>query len=404
MFFLSKNKAECCGCSACEKSCPVEAIHFEKDDEGFNYPVIDKTVCINCGQCERICPVANPQYDNAAKPYVYAAILKNELQRMKSTSGGLFYAISKWILGKGGFVYGATIDDNHQVCHIEVDNEHDLQELRGSKYVQSEIGDIYKKIKDRLQAKSWCYFTGTGCQVAGLKAFLKRNYEMLITSDIVCHGVPSQWLFDQHISYLENKYKGKVVEYHFRNNEKGTGGERFIVETSKGKIKKVLNPTYNISPYLYSFMYGMTLRWSCYDCKFAKIPRQGDITLADYWGVKDFFPDMDNSKGMSLCLINTEQGKKVWDDIRKMCYYRESNVQDASFHNRNLIRTSILHEYRSSIYSKIRKDGYAIIAEREFRIANYNRMRLKALIEKSSFLTFCVNCLSKTINLIKKKI
>ncbi len=394
-FFKTQDKKDCCACSACIQGCPVQAISFANDEEGFAYPVINKETCINCGLCERICPVTNPKYENTESPEVYASLLKDVEERKKSTSGGIFYVIAEWVLDKGGVVYGAMMDDQNQVRHVAVENNMDLQSLRGSKYVQSAMGDTYLHVKSNLQKGRWCYFSGTGCQVAGLKAFLRKEYSTLITADIVCHGVPSQWLFDQHIGYLEQKYKGKVSEYRFRNNKKGEGGEIFKLTKSRGKVREIINPTYNLSPYLYSFMYGMTSRWSCYDCKFAKIPRQGDITLADYWGSKFFFPDMDNSKGISLCLVNTERGRIIWDAVKVYCEYRESNITDGAKYNGNLIHTSKPHEYRKAIYETIRKEGYAAVAEREFKIAHYYRARLNARINESRFLMFCVDFLSK---------
>ena len=393
-YFKTQNKKDCCACSACIQGCPVQAISFVNDVEGFAYPAIDKDTCINCGLCERICPVSNSKYDNSEAPEVYASLLKDVEERKKSTSGGLFYAIAEWVLEKGGVVFGAAMNEHHQVRHITVENNLDLQLLRGSKYVQSAMGDTFLQVKKKLEEGRWCYFTGTGCQVAGLKAFLRKDYSTLITSDIVCHGVPSQWLYDQHISYIEKKYKGTVIEYQFRNNEKGTGGEIFLVDTPKGKIKKVINPTYNLSPYLYSFMYGMTSRWSCYDCKFARIPRQGDITLADYWGVKEFFPDLDNSKGVSLCLTNTEQGKKVWEAVKEKCEFRESNIINAAKYNGNLIGTSQPHKIRPSIYDKIKKDGYGKVVVEEFRHPRHNSIRMNVWINQSGFLKACVKGLA----------
>ena len=380
MFFQTKNKAECSGCTACEKSCPVQAIKFKIDDEGFNYPFIDDTICINCGLCERVCPVANPRYDNAENPDVYAAILKDESQRVKSTSGGLFYAIAMWVIRRGGIVFGATIDEHNQVRHISAENEGELQALRGSKYVQSALNDTFKLVEKNLHQGRICYFVGTGCQVAGLNAYLRKKYDKLITSDLVCHGVPSQWLFDQHISYLKDRHKGEIVDYYFRNNEKGAGGELFTVVNRKGKRTKICNPTYNISPYLYSFMYGMTSRYSCYECKFAKIPRQGDITLADFWGVKEFFPEMDNSKGISLCLVNSDHGKMIWDANKCDLDYRESKITDASKRNVNLIQTATMHPNRPYIYKMIKDEGYAIVTKKEFRIAHYNRLLFKTWV------------------------
>ena len=402
-YFNTKDKKDCCGCTACIHSCPVHAIRFEKDVEGFGYPVIDKDACISCGLCERVCPVSNPRYDNSKEPEVYAALLKSVDERKRSSSGGLFYAIASWVVKKSGIVYGACIDAKNQVFHISAETVQELQKLRGSKYVQSSLGDTFKKVKEDLQNGRWCYFVGTGCQVAGIKAFLRKDYDKLITSDLVCHGVPSQWLFDQHIAYLEKKYKGKVSEYKFRNNEIGGGCEIFNLTTPKGNIKTIINPTYNLSPYLFSFMYAMTYRHSCYNCKFATIPRQGDITLADYWGSKHFFPQMDNSKGISLCLVNTEKGREIWDKVKLTCDYEPSNVGDGAKYNKNLILTTKPHPYRTYIYEKIRKEGYDVVAKNEFRVKDYNKVRFFAWANQSPIMLGLINKVSKIKHRIIKK-
>lgn len=377
MYFKTLAKSECCACTACEQACPVNAISFKKDEEGFLYPTINKDKCIDCGLCERVCPVEHPNYRNTETPEVYAAMVKEVEQRKKSSSGGMFYAIASWILNQGGKVYGATMDENHQVKHIGVDNFDDLNLLRGSKYVQSDLQQVFADIKKELKTGRWCYFVGTGCQVAGLKSFLRKDYDTLLTSDLVCHGVPSQWLFDQHIKYLEGRYKGKVSNYHFRNNEGWGGCEIFDLTNHKGKTKKYKFPSYDLSPYLYSFMYGMTSRYSCYDCPFARIPRQGDITLADYWGIKMYFPDIEADKGVSLMLINSDKGKTVFKDITKVSTVRRSTLSNASSHNRNLVTNSERPVLRDVIYQQIKDNGYKQVAESCFKARNYRVLQLK---------------------------
>lgn len=400
-YFKTKDKKDCCACSACIHSCPVQAIKFERDEEGFDYPIINNEICINCGLCEKVCPVAHPIYDNEQYPKTYALYLRDVKERQRSSSGGVFYAIALWVLERGGVVFGSIIDEQNQVYHIGVDNLQDLQQLRGSKYVQSALKNVFKEIKSNLQAGRWCYFVGTGCQVAGLNAYLRKKYDTLITSDLVCHGVPSQWMFDQHINYLEKKYKGRVSDYRFRDNKIGGGSEIFRLTTVKGKQRTVTNPTYFISPYLYSFMYAMTYRYSCYDCKFAKVPRQGDITLADFWGYKDFFSDIDGSKGVSLCLLNTKLGINIFELIKDKFEYRSSNVADASKNNSNLVKSSIQHESRVYIYNKVRDFGYEEVAANEFRNNNYRVVWINYYINKSPILKSILKMLSQIKHMIK---
>lgn len=383
MYFKTLSKYECCACTACEHACPVQAILFVKDNEGFMYPSIDKDKCINCGLCERVCPIEHPNYGNTDSPSVYAAMVKDIQQRKMSSSGGMFYAIANWIIQHRGKVYGATMDAKHQVMHIGVDNLVDLNKLRGSKYVQSDLQHVFLDIKQQLQKGRWCYFVGTGCQVAGLKSFLRKSYDTLLTSDLVCHGVPSQWLFNQHIQYLEKKYDGKLSDYHFRNNESWGGCEIFNITKKNGEVKRMKFPSYNLSPYLYSFMYGMTSRYSCYNCPFACIPRQGDITLADYWGVKEFFPDIDSSRGVSLVLVNTEMGEKTLSCIAGNCEIRTTTLKNGSKFNGNILTKPIKHEHRERVYKEVVEKGYEQVAKTFFRNPQYYSILLKCLLAEN---------------------
>lgn len=386
MYFNTKEKSECCGCTACLHACPVSAIHFVEDKEGFKYPEVDESTCINCGLCERICPFDHPVYKNDVRPAVYASMLSDKRERIKSSSGGLFYAVAKLIIERGGVVYGATIDSHLKVEHIGVENLSEIEVLRGSKYVQSDLKDTFVEIRNHLKLDRWVYFVGTGCQVAGLKSFLRKDYPTLITSDLVCHGVPSQKLFDTHIQYLEQKYNGKVSDYKFRDNAIWGGCEMFHLTNPKGRIKDIRNSSYELSPYLYSFMYAYTYRYSCYNCKFAQIPRQGDITLADYWGCKQFFPKMDTSKGVSLTLLNTDKGLKIWELIKGDLECHLSTVEDGAKENRNLTHVTEMPEIRKTVYERIEKDGYSALATTAFRSPRYNYFRFRQVLEDIGFL------------------
>jgi len=375
MFFNTLSKADCCACTACEHICPTKSITFTSDDEGFLYPSIDKSTCIDCKLCERVCPVEHPNYNNNSLPETYAALLNDLEERKKSSSGGVFYSLACWILDQGGVVYGATINSDHIVYHIGIEKKEDLHLLRGSKYVQSDLKQVFVEIKNYLLKGRLCLFVGTGCQVAGLKSFLRKPYDTLITADLVCHGVPSQWLFNQHIEYLEHRYKGHVSDYQFRDNEGWGGCESFNLIDNSGKSKVIRNPTYYLSPYLYSFMYGMTSRYSCYYCKFAKVPRQGDITLGDFWGISNVFPDLNRRSGVSLLLLNSEKGKSVFESIKNHLEIRKSTLNDGAKYNENLIRVSTKHIYRDIVYSKIKNEGYQAVAKTEFRYPKYNYIK-----------------------------
>lgn len=380
MYFKTLDKKSCSGCTACICACPKQCITLNPDEEGFFYPEIDTSECVECGLCEKICPFDKPKYENTEVQEVYACYVKDVSERQKSTSGGVFYAISKWVIDNGGIVYGAAFDCNFKLRHIGVDNMQDLEQLRGSKYLQSYLGNVFQEIKCQLSSGRWVYFVGCGCQVAGLNAFLRKKYETLITSDLVCHGVPSQLMFDYHLDYLRRKENGEITSYSFRDL-KGWG----VCETysynsqTRGKGTRCY-PTYYLSPYLYSFMWAYNYRYSCYDCKFSQIPRQGDVTLADYWGIAKYFPELDRSKGVSLILVNTLQGSKIWSFIEKTLEYRKSNVSDAAAENGNLVHKTVMPPIRPKCYQMIRERGYDDVAKKEFRINGYWMLRVKVLL------------------------
>lgn len=391
MYFSSLEKKECSGCTACLHVCPKQCISMKQDKEGFLYPVIDESSCIKCGLCEKICPFNTTTYKNN-EPVVYAAYLKNISQRMKSTSGGVFYAIAKWIIEQNGIVYGAAFDDKFRLKHIGVDSINDLWKLRGSKYLQSDLGNVFSEIKQFLVQGRWVYFVGVGCQVAGLHAFLRKEYENLITSDLVCHGTPSQLMFDWHLDYLRKKEKGEIISYSFRDLESWGGGEiyKYISQTHKQGIRRLYG--YNLSPYLYSFMNAFNFRYSCYNCKFAKLPRQGDITLADYWGVRYFFQDLETDKGVSLVLLNTSKACDIWNLIEDALEYRISRIEDAALKNKNLIQPTPMPKIRPSIYEMIKQRGYKSVADNEFRTPHYFRERLKASIANTVIGKLLISC------------
>lgn len=381
MYFKTKDKSECCGCTACLHSCPVSAISFVEDKEGFMYPEINDEACINCGLCERVCPFEHPEYKNDEHPAVFASLLKDKEERKKSSSGGLFYVLAKLIIEKGGVVYGATLDNKLNVVHVGVDSLDNLAKLRGSKYVQSDLNKVFLDIREQLKSDRWVYFVGTGCQVAGLKSYLRKDYPNLITSDLVCHGVPNQKLFSTHVKYLEKKYHGKVSDYQFRDNATWGGCELFQLTNPQGKIKHIRNSSYELSPYLYSFMYAFTYRHSCYNCKFAQIPRQGDITLADYWGCRSFFPQIDTSKGVSLILVNNSKGKEIWEKVKDEVEYYSSTVEDGAKFNSNLVHITKKPEIRNTVYQMIEEKGYAAMASSEFRSPRYFLYRIRQVLE-----------------------
>lgn len=209
----------CCGCSGCEQICPKKCITIQPDSEGFLYPVVDESKCVDCGLCVKHCPIMTDA-KRCDEPKVYAAKYKDRTSAFKSTSGGLFIPLAKEVLAKGGVVFGCAYDENLVARHIAVSNESELYKLQSSKYVQSDTRGIYKQVKTLLADDKYVLFSGTGCQVAGLKTFLNKDCEKLLTVDIVCHGVPSPALFKNYVDYMGRKLGGKLTSYNFRSKEK----------------------------------------------------------------------------------------------------------------------------------------------------------------------------------------
>lgn len=384
MYLITGNKEECCGCTACQSACPTNSISFQMDEEGFLYPKIDTETCIECHLCEKVCPISSSINKGNNNPEVFAAIQKDVESRKKSSSGGLFTSIAELIIRKGGCVYGASFDRHHQLHHISINNIEDLYKLKGSKYLQSNIIGIYKEIKEKLTKGIWVYFVGTGCQVAGLYAYLRKRYDCLITSDLVCHGVPSQHLFDQHIAYLQNRYNGEVLSYSFRDGEKWSVCESFVIQSGDGRIKRYSKGNYQLSPYLYSFMQGYTFRPACYSCSFASIPRQGDITLADYWGANTKIPNIDSSHGVSLILVNNERGQAIWNEIQSKVESYKSNIDDACENNQNLVRSSVKPAERDIVFKELESKGYDHLTHTLFRPNNHLKIRIVSIIRSLS--------------------
>jgi len=319
-------KVNCSGCTACLNICPQECIEMIADEEGFFYPQIDEKKCTNCNLCRKICPFEEKGYNiekNLEIPKVYAIKHKNDEIRMASSSGGVFTSISDFVLKENGVIIGAAFDNNFKVCHQEAFDKKDRDRFRGSKYVQSDLGDIFVKVKKHLDDKM-VLFSGTPCQVAGLKSFLKVEYDNLITCDMVCHGVPSPKVFKDYISFMENTLSDKTTDINFRDKITGWHKFSFTHTYENRKISKV----FNRNPFCFMFSNHLIIRPSCHNCVFTNFTRPSDITIADYWGIGKFKPDFDDNKGVSLAILNTNKGELLFEKIRSDFDVQLSNLAD----------------------------------------------------------------------------
>lgn len=317
-----------CGCHACFNACPQEAITMQPDNKGFLYPVINNDKCIDCGICKQSCPVLNNK-DEKKDPLAYACFNKNENERTDSSSGGIFILLAKQIIKKGGLVFGAAFDEEFNVCHKFIDSEDGIKQFMGSKYVQSTIGVTYQKAKKFLEQGRYVLFSGTPCQISGLYSFLKKDYEKLYTQDIICHGVPSPKAWRRYLKYQTDKHKGNIESVYFRNKE----CSRALSQMKILFNNKAYNSIPAKDPFLISFSKSICLRNTCYNCSFKGENRVSDITLADFWGIDKILPEINDDKGISLVITNTEKGKELFGSIKKDIVYQETDLLAAIKYN-----------------------------------------------------------------------
>ena len=356
-------KSKCSGCKACYNICPNNCIDMIMDEEGFWYPKVDKTTCIQCDLCEKICPELNV-YNNDRyfdRPIVLAAWNKDENKRRESSSGGIFTSIAEWIISNDGVVFGAGFDDAFNVIHKEIVSFEGLEDLRGSKYVQSDINETYRKAKYHLENNKSVLFTGTPCQVAGLHNYLGRDYANLYTCDLVCHGVPSPKVFDKYKKTLEQQHESNIQRIAFRHKKYGwklfSVSLKFFNDTEYSK-------TLREDPYMLGFLRNYYLRPSCYTCTYARLPRTADITLGDYWGVANKYPELDDDKGTSLLLVNSERGKYILENCMETLSIHDGDLDYAIRHNPCIIKPVDEPEKRQKFFKDFNSKDFKYVIKK----------------------------------------
>lgn len=337
---------KCTGCGACVQRCPKQCISWTEREFGFRYPQINIDACVNCGLCEKVCPI-DKELEAPAAQKAYAAVHRDSDVLAKSTSGGAFTAIADAIFAQGGIVYGAAMLEDMQVKHIRTSGKDEFAGLRSSKYLQSDTGTTYQMVEQDLKQGKTVLYSGTPCQIDGLKNFLGKDYENLYTVDIVCHGVGSQAYFDKYMDYARERY-GKIKALRFRSKEYAgwsCGGVVVVVGTSNSE-KKI--PYSDFDNYYYSyFLSGDIYRKSCYSCKYANTNRVGDFTLGDYWGVEALNLPLQTENGCSLLLVNNRHAMQLLDEIESLDRV-ETTVEQAAHCNKQLNAPSKLMDSRQN--------------------------------------------------------
>lgn len=368
------NMKDCTGCHACTNICPKKCIFMKDDNEGFLYPIVDYNICIKCKRCVNVCPINN-NIKSYNTPIAYACYNKDENIRLDSSSGGIFSLLAEKMIDRGGVVFGAVFNDNFEVEHKYIETKENIELLRGSKYVQSKIGTSYRQVKDFLESGREVLFSGTPCQIAGLKNYLVKAYSNLLTVDLICHGVPSPYVWQKYIKFRENKAGSEISKITFRN--KKMGWKQFSV-SFLFKNNTEYNKIYSNDLYMTAFLKNISLRPSCYNCRFKTLNRPSDITLADFWGVQNIFPEIDDDKGASLIFINSQLGEKIYSEILDNIVYKEVDILDAVKYNSAAIKSPLPHINREKFINDINIYTFDKLVNKYCK----DRISIKLILEK----------------------
>lgn len=371
-------KEDCCGCHGCKSICPKGCIRMKNDEEGFWYPKIDKSICIDCNLCEKVCPMDKNKIGEKKDIIAYACKNKDNEIRINSSSGGVFSLLCEMVISNGGVVFGAAYNEKLEVCHSYSESIDGCIKFRGSKYVQSRIGDMYIKVKEFLQAGRIVLFSGTPCQVSGLECYLMKKYRNLILVDIACHGVPSPLVFKKYINQIENDRRNKVTDIQFR--DKSTGWKSYSLNISL-KEERIFEKGYD-NVYMKGFLGDLYLRPSCYECEFKKPITSADITLADYWGVQHIHDEFDDDKGVSLILANTDVGKEVLKTLKDKLEIINTNLEFALKYNPSIINHAKYNKKRKVFFSEINSERNNLIKSINKYTKDSLKYRVKIYLRK----------------------
>lgn len=377
MIVINDN-SKCCGCEACANICPINCIHMISDTEGFLYPKVDEHLCINCHQCEKVCPISNYTTPGAGMIEAYAVKSNNIDIRLRSSSGGVFYHLTKGILDRGGVIAAPIFNESFELQHRILNDFNSLNMAIGTKYVQSRIQNIFREIKNLLQNKTIVYFAGTPCQVVALKKYLGKDYEGLVTQDLICHGVPSPGLWKRHIEYLM-KEDQRIEQVDFRDKSRGWRGYSLKVKYENGH--EYCEPSYK-DPYLSAYSRELSSRPSCFECPFKGEHRESDITLGDFWGIENVCASMDDNKGTSLVMIHTDKGKQLLANLKEIAEIQEVNCTEALMYNKAAMISAIPSTKRAQFFADLEKNQYMTVMKkycREGRITKFKRI-VKSII------------------------
>ena len=349
------DKAKCTGCSACVNICPKKAISFNNDSAGYRYPKVNLDNCVDCSLCENVCPIINSvdTKGSYSDPIVKAAWNKNEEIRINSTSGGIFSALAEVFINQGGYVVGAEYTEDFGIHHIVISNADKIKNIRQSKYAQSELGDIFNKIRSLLNKNEKVLFCGSPCQVAGLKNYLMKDYDNLLIVDFICRGIISQKIYKNYLESVERHTNSTITKVQFKN--KDFGWNRFSTKLSLEDGRSYHKDRYNDEYMLGYLKYNLFLRPCCHECEFKTLPRISDVSLGDFWGIGNVKKELDNDKGTSVVIINSEKGAKFFDLLNDLIDSESSTIEQVTKGNSCLFNVAPKGKYSDYFYEKFGK-------------------------------------------------
>lgn len=374
------SKYDCCGCTACASICKYNAITMETDEEGFLYPLINSERCTDCGICEKVCPIIHYDTlkDTPQTPLVIALHNNNEEIWESSSSGGAFAEFVSHTIQSNGIVFGAVFDKNFKVIHKKATNISEALKFRGSKYVQSDLTNIFQEIKHELNQGKEVLFSGTPCQVNGLKRYLRKDYANLFTIDILCHGVPSPKIFQEYINFIKQNTDFKLTDIFMKDKTFGWGYQKVRLYFGKNasQFNTVLSNLWNKIYYSH-----LATRPACHSCRFTNYRRPGDITIGDFWGIEKFHPNFTSTKGISLVLINSPQGITKWNIVKNNFTYIESNIHECQ--QPNLLHPVIEPKNKEKFWNDYHNMPFAELMKKYYNVTSkqlFNN-RIKALLQ-----------------------
>lgn len=389
---------QCTGCSACYDICPNSAISIKNNKDGFFYPIIDYTKCIKCRLCEKVCPLMNNNLKRLMNGNgvikAYAVKTKKFDVQINSTSGGLFTEIAKKVISDGGVAYGATFSDDWMVHHIRAITLSDVKKLAKSKYVQSSVTGIYRAVKNDLDKDIIVVFSGTQCQIGGLKGYLGKNYDNLYLIDIICHGIPSPGIWGYYVKALIEKYGSKIARV--VQKDKDIGGWKWNKQFLKIDFENgsTLKECIWNNSYMLGFLGDLFLRQSCYKCPYKNFVMNGvsDIMIGDYWGCENIEPDFYDANGVSVALINTLKGEKLLNSIKDIDI-KQTNIARVLAGNVAVFPTYFDQKARNKFWDifdvSMSLNQFAKLVESCINISKKEKRKLLFRIKRKLYIMFC---------------